>query len=86
MSYLLIFCHNLLFSYFFVSDDIDDPNEIGELLNATLTPALTYLAGVNDTILQPFYPEIFDLIDELVLFLQRNFKYVFVYDPQLSMS
>ncbi|KAI6654278.1 G-protein coupled receptor [Oopsacas minuta] len=62
-----------------VSDFVDDiaegdPAALRQLLNATLSPALTYLGGVNDEVLQPYYPEIFNLIDDLFYELHQNFS------------
>ena len=57
------------------TDNPGNPEQITYLLNATLTRSLTYLALVNDSLLQPFYPEIYSLIDELIYFLSNNTRY-----------
>ena len=61
----------VIYSVFVFTDNTGYPNQIRDLLDATLTPSLTYLAGIDDSIFQPFYEEIFDLIDEFILQFSR---------------
>ena len=69
MSYQYII--NYLISF---TDNTTSLTPFDDLLSATLSPSLNYLAAVNDTLIQQYYSEIFYIIDELVDVISQNIR------------